>query len=205
VFFASRIRKSRWIVIRSVERRKPSSRASFADVETFAIPTVSNALRRNGSGSAETPSGMPSRWRIAISFKPPPAGSSPTPTSTSPMYVSAAARIRSAARHTSAPPPSAIPAGAATTGCEEYRSRMHTSWNPLTIVSMLPNCLFCASRKTSMRFAPAQKCSAWLAMIKPANSFSARVTPSMSIAAMSASMVFIFVWNSTHNTPSPTS
>ena len=188
-----------------MDRRKPSSRASFADVETFAIPTVSNALRRNGSGSAATPSGIPSRWRIAISFKPPPAGSSPTPTSTSPMYVSAAARIRSAPRHISVPPPSAIPAGAATTGTEEYRSRMHASWNPLTIASMLPNCLFCASRKTSIRFAPTQKFSAWLAMTSPANSFSARSTPSISMAAMSASMVFIFVWNSTHSTPSPMS
>src|SRR4030065_633044 len=105
VFFASWRRKSRWIVILSHGRRNPSSLASFAEVATFAIPIVSNAFRRKGSGSADTPSGIPSRWRMTISFVPPPAGRSPTPTSTSPMYVSAAAPTRAAPPRPSAAPP----------------------------------------------------------------------------------------------------
>src|SRR3972149_4864399 len=103
------------------------------------------------------------------------------------------------------PPRGPLPAGAAATGRSESRRRMQASWNALTIFPMLSNCLFCASRKTIIRFAPAQKCSAWFAMTIPANSFSARSTPSDIMATMSASTVFILVWNSRHRTPSPMS
>src|SRR4030067_454140 len=82
---------------------------------------------------------------------------------------------------------------------------MQAFCNSRTIFSMLSKFLFCASRKTSIRFAPTQKFSAWLAITIPANSFSASATPSFIIAMMSPSIAFILVWNSRHRTPSPMS
>src|SRR4030067_26667 len=82
---------------------------------------------------------------------------------------------------------------------------MQAFCNSRTIFSMLSKFLFCASRKTSIRFAPTRKFSAWLAITIPANSFSASATPSSIIAMMSPSIVFILVWNSRHRTPAPMS
>ena len=52
----------------------------------------------------------------ANSFVPPPAGNNPTPTSTKPMYDSAAAIAASECIAISQPPPRVIPCGAETTG-----------------------------------------------------------------------------------------
>ena len=82
---------------------------------------------------------------------------------------------------------------------------MQAFWNSRTIFSMASKSLFWAAMKTSMMFAPTQKFSAWLAMTSPSNSFSARSTPSFSIAMMSPSIVFILVRNSRQSTPSPMS
>ena len=68
--------------------------------------------------------GIESNARTSISFVPQPAGIIPTPTSTSPMYVSAEARTRSACSTISQPPPKTIWNGATTTGFGEYRKLM---------------------------------------------------------------------------------
>jgi len=54
--------------------------------------------------------------RRSISLQPLPAGSKPTPISTKPVYSSACATTRCPAIRNSAPPPSAMPNGAVTTG-----------------------------------------------------------------------------------------
>ena len=59
----------------------------------------------------------------ASSLLPPPAGSSPTPASTRPMYDSSAATARSQCMMNSQPPPSAMPRTAATVGTRLYFSR----------------------------------------------------------------------------------
>ena len=69
----------------------PSLRASCADVETFAIAMVSKACFIASIISTDSPrpcrTKLPalSTARSSISLQPPPPGSRPTPTSTSPM------------------------------------------------------------------------------------------------------------------------
>ena len=55
----------------------------------------------------------------ANSLEPPPPGITPTPNSTKPIYVSAAATTLSACNESSHPPPKVIPCGAETVGIDE--------------------------------------------------------------------------------------
>lgn len=92
------------------------SRASSALADTRAVasarkgPRTSDMMSNCGSSLARADA------RAAISMQPPPAGIRPTPTSTQPTYSSAAARTTWQPSTTSAPPPSVMPNGAATTG-----------------------------------------------------------------------------------------
>src|SRR5216683_2917097 len=95
---------------------------------------VSKAFCAKGRGcvSGDRASGR-EMMRRANSLVPPPPGMSPTPTSTSPMYVSAAATTRSACRANSAPPPSVCPWGAVTTGLEQKRKPITRFWKATTV------------------------------------------------------------------------
>ena len=73
------------------------------------------------------------------------------------MYVSAAACTRSQCRQISQPPPSASPAGAATTGTGDIFSADVARWNVRTIRSTSSQLPSCASMRSSARFAPAEK------------------------------------------------
>ena len=55
---ASESRKSRFSEMPSVALRKPSSRASSAEVATFAVPMVRNTFLRKGSGSKSLSAGV---------------------------------------------------------------------------------------------------------------------------------------------------
>ncbi len=92
------------------------SRPSSALVATRARAMVSKGTRTSDSRSNAGSSVALADARAAISMQPPPAGIRPTPTSTQPMYSSAAARTFWQPSTTSAPPPRANPNGAATTG-----------------------------------------------------------------------------------------
>ena len=63
--------------------KNPLSKASCADVATFAIAIFKNASC--SFGICTSPSKNESDKRSANSFIPPPPGTKPTPTSTSPM------------------------------------------------------------------------------------------------------------------------
>ena len=71
-----------------------------------------------------------------------------------------------------------------------------------SISSQLPSW---ASRRSSIRLAPAEKMSASLPTTSAGKFRPASRTPACSISIASPPIVFIFEWNSTHNTPSPRS
>ena len=119
----------------------------------LANPIVSKTRWTWGNGS--TPSEAASIARASISFVPPPAGMRPTPTSTRPMYVSASACTRAACRAISQPPPSVRPPGATTTGtpaCAPGRALKRAN-HQIDFVP-IPSC---ASSRSSIRLAPAEK------------------------------------------------
>src|ERR1035438_4311667 len=132
---ASAVRRSRFMVIPSMGRRKPSSGACAA-----LSLTLPDSIRSNARLALPR--------RSSISLHPPPAGISPTPVSTRPMYVSADACARPACSATSQPPPSAMPNTAATTGREAYLSAMHAAWKRRMAVSSASHWPSCAATST---------------------------------------------------------
>ena len=84
---------------------------------------------------------------------PPPPGMRPTPTSTRPMYVSAAACTRAAGKHTS-PRRRGFVHGGGHHRPDKYFIRMFTSWNCLTMRSIKSQFSSSASISMSIRLAP---------------------------------------------------
>ncbi len=93
----------------SVLRKKPSCFASSALVATLASAMFLNTCATYSNVFAATPSGMFSSARQSMLSVPAPPGMRPTPTSTRPEYVSAAAWMPAAERQSSRPPPSVMP------------------------------------------------------------------------------------------------
>ena len=116
-----------------------------------------------------------------------------------------AACTRSACRTISQPPPSVRPAGATTTGTSAYRSPIVAPWNARIIRSTSSQLPSCASSRSSIRFAPAEKCSPSLPTTSAAKLSAASLTARRSMSMVSPPMAFIFEWNSTPSTPSPRS
>ena len=105
------------MTIRSAGVRKPHWRASSALPLTLAMASVSKTRCMKGSRSAlGVLLATGDTTRRTNSLQPPPAGTSPTPASTWPMYDSAAAQIADAPIISSAPPASTMLNGAQTTG-----------------------------------------------------------------------------------------
>ena len=88
----------------------------MALVLTFACPSVSRMRDKSGSAFAPATFIAGETMRRTSSLQPPPPGISPTPASTSPMYVSPSAQMPALASASSTPRPSVLPNGAATTG-----------------------------------------------------------------------------------------
>ncbi len=104
-------------------RRKPASIASAAEPVGRAdrIAAKARVTARAGSGSTS--------WQRSRScVQPPQPGTSPTPGSGRPIASSAWATIASAWSANSAPPPSAKPCAAATTGTGASRIRRKRRW-----------------------------------------------------------------------------
>ena len=91
------------------------------------------------------------------------------------------------------------------TGTFEYRSPIVDCWNCRMMRSMSSQFSSCASRSSSIRFAPAEKCGASLPTTTAAKLRSASRTPACSICSVSVPIAFIFEWNSIASTPSPMS
>ena len=196
--------RSRFIVMRSPSDRKPSRRASTADVETLAIAMVSK------SRAAEHRRSTDRRGRASvISLQPPPAGSSPTPVSTRPMYSSACACRRAAWSAISAPPPRQKPNGAATTGRGQNLMAAVMRWNARTAKSTSSHSPSCALSSSCIRFAPTEKLSRVAGDHERRRNSAPRSPSARSVSVtsrtMSSPMAFFFECSSRHATPSPRS
>ena len=131
--------------------------ASTALVATFASAMFLKTWVTYSYVLAAVPSGIPSSARQSMFMVPPPPGMMPTPTSTRPAYVSAAAWTWFAPKHSSRPPPSVMPYGAATTGTRAYFIRCTPKWSPLMMSRIWSHCCWLAAMTMSRRLAPTQK------------------------------------------------
>src|SRR5579864_9216576 len=142
-----------------------------------------------------------------ISLQPPPPGSKPTPTSTSPVYNSAWGWRAAACMEISVPPARHSPNGAETTGLGENLMACVIPWNWRIARSTSSHSSSCTLMSSSMRLAPTEKFVASLVTTKASKPspgppcFSDCVIKLM----MSAPREFILLWNSMQATPSPRS
>src|SRR5246127_1168487 len=214
---ASNSTRSRFIVIVSESDKNPSPPASCAEVATFAVAIVSKVFFMASIISTEPASASPedlprdatavSTARSNISLQPPPPGSSPTPTSTNPVYSSACGCRAAACKEISVPPPRHSPNGADTTGLEENLMACVIPWNWRIARSTSSHSSSCTLMSSSMRLAPTEKLVASLVTTKASKpspgppGFRDCVIRLM----MSAPSEFILLWNSMQATPSPRS
>jgi len=181
------------------------ARASAALVATREGAIVVITCWKAANRSAWTPWGTDAATRRAIAVDPPPAGMSPIPVSTSPMYVSASGCTRAAASTSSVPPPSVRPRGATTTGTGAYRSALVTAWKRRTARSSSSHSPSSASMRRRARFAPALKSGASVPMTSPSQRSAASATARPSRSSVSRPMMLSLPWSSTPRIPSGSS
>ena len=191
--FASAVSRSRFIVMPSLSRRNPSSRACAALSLTLPKPIRSKARLASPS-------------RSSISLQPPPAGIRPTPVSTSPMYVSAAACTRAGVQHHFA---AAAQRHAERRRHHRPRRVLHRHARRLETphreIEFVPFAFLRGQQHLHEIGADAEV----LAVVGHHQRLKSALhfTPARSstICTMSSPSAFILLWNSRHSTPSPRS
>ena len=198
---ASVSRKSRLRLMPSARFRKPISRASSAEVATFAVPMVRNSFFRKGSGSKSRVGGERA-VEVAQQHEIAAAAGDQAHAHLDQAHVqlgrgldgvarpSSPRRRRPASGRTARPPP-----GPGCSACAGWRPG---SRRPSSRTEPRSSLLMAMSR--AMMFAPAREVRPVVADDQSAGrGFSARSSALFIIATMSSSMEFILVWNSSRS------